>query len=118
VELYEPQEMQRTMRGQLASPPRIKTALQWPHLYSTVALGISIAGGAEGTPSMSGAGTTLRTFCKRAGIAATSLKFEPNMRSLRPVTNFYCSERKLDVRRQNAIAVSAPASTLCTDCFA
>ena len=38
---------------------------------STVGLGSSSAGGALGTTSMSGAGTTLRVFGKRVGIAAT-----------------------------------------------
>ena len=76
VELYEPQEMQWTMRGYALLPsPRIRTAPQFPHLHSTVGLGVSSTGGTVGALSMSGAGTTLRVFCRRAGIAATSSKF-------------------------------------------
>src|SRR3954452_17011607 len=67
--------MQWTMRGRALFPStRIRTAPQFPHLHSTVALGVSSAGGAVGTLSTSGAGTTLRVFCERAGIAATNSK--------------------------------------------
>ena len=64
VALYEPQEMQWTRRGQtLPFFPRIRTAPQFPHLHSTIGLGTSITGGAVGTLSMKGAGTTLRVLC-------------------------------------------------------
>ena len=69
--------MQRIMKGEvLLSSTRIRTVPHFPHLYSTVGLGCtSSTGGALGTPSLtSGAGTTLRVFCRRAGIAATSSK--------------------------------------------
>ena len=63
------------MRGRALFPStRIRTAPQFPHLHSTVGLGVSSAGGAVGTLSTSGAGTTLRVFCERAGIAATNSK--------------------------------------------
>ena len=38
-------------------------------------IGVSSAGGAVGTVSTSGAGTTLSVLCGRAGIAATNSKF-------------------------------------------
>jgi hypothetical protein len=61
------------MRGRALFPStRIRTAPQFPHLHSTVGLGVSSAGGPVGTVSTSGAGTTLRVFCGRAGITATS----------------------------------------------
>ena len=44
-----------------------------PHFNSTVGLGTSSAGGAEGTPSMSGAGTTLRVFCGKGGHCCNQL---------------------------------------------
>ena len=70
VELYEPQEMQRIMRGEfLLSSPRIRMVPQFPHLHSTVGLSASSTGGALGTASMtSGAGTILNVFCRRAGM--------------------------------------------------
>ena len=61
-------------RGALIPSPRIRTAPQFPHLHSTVGLGVSSAGGAVGTASTSGAGTTLSVLCGRAGIAATNSK--------------------------------------------
>src|SRR4051812_4123863 len=64
--------MQWTMRGRALFPStRIRTAPQFPHLHSTVGLGVSSAGGAVGTVSTRGAGTTLRVFVRRVGIAAT-----------------------------------------------
>ena len=64
------------MRGEaLLSSTRIRTAPQVPHLHSTVGLGVSSAGGAVGTVSTSGAGTTLSVLCGRAGTAVTSSKF-------------------------------------------
>jgi hypothetical protein len=65
--------MQRTMRGRRAlfPSPRIRRAPHFPHLHSTVGLGVvSSTGGAAGTPSMSGAGTTLSVLRGRAGTAA------------------------------------------------
>ena len=57
VELYEPQETQRTRRGQaLPVFPRSRTAPQFPHVHSTVGLGTLSTGGAVGTPSTRGAG--------------------------------------------------------------
>ena len=79
VELYEPQETQQTRRGQaLPFFPRSRTAPQFPHVHSTVGLGASSTGGAVGTPSMSGAGTTLRVFCGRANISQRCNEFPTN----------------------------------------
>jgi hypothetical protein len=55
--------------------PRIRTAPHFPHLHSTVGLVVvSSTGGALGTPSMSGAGTTLSVHRVRAGIAAFQIQ--------------------------------------------
>src|SRR3954453_23527306 len=77
------------MRGEaLLSSPRIRTAPQVPHLHSTVGLGVSSAGGAVGTVSTSGAGTTLSVLCGRAGIAATSSKFRTRRKFVPAVAQF------------------------------
>ena len=73
VELFEPHEMQWIIRAwTLFLSTRIKTAPQFPHLHSTVELCPSSTGGALATASMaSGAGTTLRAFCRREGMRNT-----------------------------------------------
>jgi hypothetical protein len=55
-------------RTGLLLSPRIRTAPQFPQFNSTVGLSTSSAGGAVGTVSTSGVGTTLRVFFRR-GIA-------------------------------------------------
>jgi hypothetical protein len=83
--------MQRTMRGRRAlfPSPRIKTASHPPHLHSTVGLGVvSSTGGAAGTPSMSGAGTTLSVHRGRAGIVAGFQISEPNVVLVPAVAQF------------------------------
>ena len=54
--------------------PAHQDGTTFPHLPSTVGLGISSTGGAVGPPSMRGAGTTLRVLCGNlSGLTTMSL---------------------------------------------
>jgi hypothetical protein len=83
-------------RAGFTSVPTYQDGTTVAALHSTVGLRVvSSTGGAVGTPSMSGAGTTLRVFCGRAGIAAIRPQHSPPWaaRSSRRLTSAVSSPR-------------------------